>query len=138
MLTNRVDILIEFGECDPSGIVYNPHYFRWFDTGLHAMLRKAGFEFRAMLAERGADGIPLVDMRAKFHLPSRYGDRVVMETSVTKLSRCAFDLRHRLLRGEQVAVEGFETRVWTVFDAAEGRIKAAPLPADIITALSGD
>ena len=27
MLTNKRTVLVEFGHCDPSGIVYNPNYF---------------------------------------------------------------------------------------------------------------
>ena len=32
MLTNRRDVEIEFGDCDPAGIVYYPNYFRMFDA----------------------------------------------------------------------------------------------------------
>lgn len=136
MLSNRRTVLIEWGDCDPSGIVFNPRYFAWFDASLHALLAKAGFTLSGLVAEYGIDGIPLVENRAKFHAPSRYGDTVTLETQVTALHRCAFDLQHRLLRGDTLAVEAWETRVWTAFDAEAGRVRARPLPPAVIQALS--
>ena len=32
MLTNRRDVRIVWGDCDPAGIVYYPRYFEMFDT----------------------------------------------------------------------------------------------------------
>lgn len=137
MLSNRYEVFIEFGDCDPTGIVFHPRYFAWFDASVHALWRSAGFTL-AQLAERyGIDGIPLVETRAKFLSPSRSGERVVVETTVTAVHRCAFDLRHRLLKGDAVAVEGFETRIWTTLDPATGRIKAAPIPPEVVALLSG-
>jgi len=138
MLTCRREFVIEWGDCDPSGIVFNPHYFVWFDASLHALLGKAGFNIRQLMTGMGIDGIPLVDMKAKFLAPCRYGDAVVMETSVVGLHRAAFDLHHRLLNGGQLAVEAFETRVWTVFDAEQRRIRAASLPPAVASRLAGE
>jgi len=43
---------------------------------------------------------------------------VTVESSITEFKRSSFNVHHRLLRGEELAVEGFETRVWTIFDRA--------------------
>ena len=32
MLVNSRQVEIEFGDCDPAGIVYYPNYFRMFDA----------------------------------------------------------------------------------------------------------
>jgi hypothetical protein len=32
MLINRRTIRIEWGDCDPAGIVFYPRYFEWFDA----------------------------------------------------------------------------------------------------------
>ncbi|MDE2166974.1 MAG: acyl-CoA thioesterase [Alphaproteobacteria bacterium] len=136
MLINRRSFMIQFGDCDPSGIVYNPRYFEWFDISLHALLARGDLRLRQMIEEFGIDGIPMVESRAKFLAPSRYGDEIVIETSVAKLHRCAFDLHHRLFNADTLAVEAFETRVWTVIDPQEGRIRARPLPAAVIARFS--
>ena len=137
MLSNRRAIRVEFGDCDPSGIVFHPHYFSWFDASVHALLRAGGVTLEQLLAEYRIDGIPLAESRIKFHLPSRAGDRLDIETTVTGIHRCAFDLHHRLLKEEALAVEAFETRVWTAFDPEQGRIRAQALPEKMIRLFSG-
>ena len=138
MLSSRKRILVEFGDCDPVGIVFNPRYFAWFDASVHGLLRGAGLTLHQLIADYGIDGFPIVETKTKFFVPSRYGDEVVVETTVTKIYRCAFDLHHRLLKGDVLAVEAFETRVWTAMNENEGRVRAEPLPPEIVEILSGD
>lgn len=137
MFSNSRDVHVEFGHCDPSGIVFNPNYFIWFDFSVHALLARAGMTLKSMIDEFGIDGIPLVDNKAQFKAPSRWGDDLVIETTVSALHRSAFELHHRVLNNGVVAVECTETRVWTVFDAQENRIRAKPLPQKVIDIFSG-
>ena len=71
-------------------------------------------------------------------MPSWFDDEVTVETQATAFRTSSFDVRHRLRKGAsgELAVEAFETRVWTVVDPADPeRIKAHPLPAAVIAAL---
>ena len=136
MLTNTRTVLVEFGHCDPSGIVYNPNYFIWFDSSVHALLARGGLSFKAMVAELGVDGIPVVEYRTKFLSASRWGDELRIESSIVKLHRCAFDIEHRVVNAGVVAVECAETRVLTALDA-QGRPRARDLPEKIVALLSG-
>ena len=91
-----------------------------------------------LFAEEGV-GIPMVETRAKFLLPSRFGDEVTVETTVTRLGRSSFDVHHRLLKNGKLGVECFETRVWTAVDrAAGGALKSRALPEDLKRRLTGD
>ena len=112
MLTNRQNIRIEWGHCDPAGIVYFPRYFEFFDACTRALFERAGFFKRDMLKTYDIAGIPVVDMKASFMIPSRYGDEVVVESSITKWGTTSFVVRHRLMKGDAMAIECFETRVW--------------------------
>jgi 4-hydroxybenzoyl-CoA thioesterase len=112
MLTNRETIRIEWGDCDPAGIAYFPRYFEYFDRCTRALFERAGFFKRHMLKTYAISGIPVVDMKAQFMIPSRYGDDVVVESSVSKWGDSSFVVRHRLMRGDALAIECFETRVW--------------------------
>ena len=48
-------------------------------------------------------------------------------------------MHHRLLKGGELVVEGFGTRVWVVADPLDPeRIKAHPSPAAVIAALGGE
>ena len=133
MLTNRRTIKVAWGECDPADIIFYPRYFEWFNEGTTALFERAGLVKRQMLKDHGIIGMPIVDARAKFIIPSSYGDEVVLESAVAEWRRSSFEIRHRVLRGEAVAVEGQETRVWAAADPANpGRIKAQAIPAEII------
>ena len=81
--------------------------------------------------------IPMVDTRAKFLLPSRFGEELTVETSITRFGRSSFDVQHRVLKDEDLAVECSETRVWARIDPADpGRLKSQPIPEAVIQALS--
>ena len=136
MLTNERSVPVEFGHCDPSGIVYNPNYFIWFDFSVHALLARGGLSLKAMIAEFGIDGIPVVEYRSKFLAPVRWGDELLIETSVVNLHRCAVDIQHRVLNAGVLAVDCTETRVCTALDPQQGRVTARAWPEKVVAQLS--
>jgi 4-hydroxybenzoyl-CoA thioesterase len=139
MLTNRHQVTIEWGHCDPAGIVYFPNYFTYFDSSTNALfLRALGFNKYEMLKVYDIVGIPLVYVQARFIVPSVFGDVVTIESSVEDIKRSSFRMRHRLLRGETLAVEGHETRVWVGRDPADPqKLKGRPIPPEVIARLQG-
>jgi 4-hydroxybenzoyl-CoA thioesterase len=137
MLTNSRTVVVEFGHCDPSGIVYNPNYFIWFDFSVHALLTRGGLSLKAMIADFGIDGIPVAEYRTKFLAPSRWGDELLIESSIAHLHRCAFDIEHRVINAGVLAVECAETRVCTALDAQQRRVRARELPEKLVVLLSG-
>ena len=137
MLTNKRNVRIVWGDCDPAGIVFYPRYFEMFDTSTTALFERAlGMTKHQFIKTYESVGYPMVDTRARFLLPTRYGDDVVIETEITEIKRSSFSLRHRLMKDGELAVEGFETRVWVGRDPADpDRIKAKPLPDAIVAKL---
>ena len=135
MLSNTRHRTIEWGDCDPAGIVFNPRYFEWFDAATAALFAQAlGVTKAAMVRRYDIVGIPLVDTRATFHVPCSYGDEVRIESTVAEFRRSSFDVRHRLLRADgALAVEGFETRVWVGrHPDRPGGIRAQPIPEEVL------
>ncbi len=135
MLANTRIVPVAFGDCDPSGIVYNPNYFVWFDLSVHALLERGGLSLKGLMAEFGIDGIPVVEYRTRFLAPARWGDELSIETSVTGLHRSAFDIQHRVFNAGVLAVDCSETRVCTAHDPGEGRVRARPLPDSVVEIL---
>jgi 4-hydroxybenzoyl-CoA thioesterase len=133
LLTNIRNILVEWGDCDPAGIVYYPRYFEWFDASTAALFAAAGVSNGVMHKTYRILGIPMVDTRATFFIPSRFEDELTVESTVLEFRRSSFDVRHRMLKHGKLAVEGFETRVWTVRDADDPeRLRSQPIPAEVI------
>jgi len=138
MFTNSRTLRIEWGDCDPAGIVFYPRYFAMFDTSTTALFERAlgmtKFEF---LKTYDCLGYPMVDTRARFLSPTRYGDDVVIETKLTELKRSSFSIAHVLMKGDRLAVEGFETRVWVGRDPDDpDKIKSKPFPPEVTERLT--
>lgn len=128
MLTIKRPLRIEWGDCDPAGIVYFPRYFELFDASTAALV-----ELAMGMIKREAN------CRARFHAPSRFGDDVVIESEVTSVKRSSFEITHRLIRDDgTVAAEGFETRVWVGRDPSDpDKIKSKPIPDEVAARLKG-
>ncbi len=121
-------LMIEWGHCDPAGIVFNPRYFEFFDWSTAMLLFAAsGMTKAEMIATFGVSGAPVVSTEAKFLKPCSFGDEVTIVSTILKVGRASFDVEHRLLKGDTLAVEGRETRVWTVADG-KGGLRSEPLP----------
>jgi len=133
MLVNKRSIHVEWGDCDPLGIVYFPRYFEFFDACTNALFERVGLPKQEMLRKYEIAGIPLVESRARFLLPSSFGDAVVIESNITEWGKASFSVYHRLFKGEELAVEGFEKRVWVVHARGEkNKIKSQLIPREII------
>ena len=131
MLSNTLSRRIEWGDCDPAGIVFNPNFFAFFDHGTTMLYEAAGWPKQVMLEKFGAAGCPLVNTQAAFKAPCRYGDDVTIVSSIADIRNSSFDIRHELFHGEKLCVEGFETRVWTTRDPETGRLGSAPIPEEV-------
>jgi 4-hydroxybenzoyl-CoA thioesterase len=133
-LLSRWQFRIEWGHCDPAGIVFNSRFFEFFDWGTWTLFERALGVRPPDLAETfGIIGLPLVDSSARFLAPVRFGDVVTLTSQANEFRSARFDVRHRLTVGEVLAVEGCETRVWATSDPADAsRIKPLPVPEDVV------
>ena len=135
-LTHRRQLTVEWGHCDPAGIVFNSRYFEFFDHSTWLL-----FEHALALPPAGIGAIygvsmPLVDAKASFLLPAKLGDLVEIETTIGEFRRSSFDVRHRMWNGGRLAVEGHEIRVWAERDPSDAtRLRAKAIPAEVIARL---
>ncbi len=137
MLVNRRTLRIEWGQCDPAGIVFYPQYLIIFDTSTGWLFERTGLKPLAMRKKYGIVGIPIVEVGARFIMPCRFDDEVIVESEVSEWGRSSFTVRHRVLKEGKLALEGFEKRVWAApHPERPGAIQAQPVPAEIIASLS--
>jgi len=130
----RRQLTVEWGQCDPAGIVFNPRFFEMFDASSWLLFEAAlGVKPQELAAAYGIIGIALVDARANFLKPAKFGDAVEIASRVSEFRRSSFDVEHRLSVNGELAVEGQETRVWAVRDTADPeKIATAAIPAEVI------
>lgn len=131
MLTNTRAVRIEWGDCDPAGIIFFPNYFRIFDHSttmlFEVVLGMTKFE---MFKRLEFTGWPLVRTQAKFIKPTRFGDDVTVASKII-FGRASFEVEHRLSLNGDLCAECSEKRVWTVRDAG-GRLKSHPVPEAVL------
>jgi 4-hydroxybenzoyl-CoA thioesterase len=130
---------IHWGDCDPAGIIYYPNYFEIFDRCTTLMLEQAiGMTKRQYLLAYDFTGHPCVETRGRFLRPTRFGDDVVVESTIVSIGSSSFKVQHRLSKDGELVVEGSETRVWVRRQSAETMsIKAHPIPDDVVARLGG-
>jgi 4-hydroxybenzoyl-CoA thioesterase len=133
-LVYRRQFFIEWGHCDPAGIVFNSRFFEYFDWSAWQLFEKALGVRPADLARAfGVVGIPLVDAKAQFIRPAKFNDLADMTSEVVEFRRSSFEVRHRISIAGELAVEGSETRVWAVQDPGNPvKLKTVRIPAEVV------
>jgi 4-hydroxybenzoyl-CoA thioesterase len=129
--SNTRKVRIEWGDCDPAGIIFYPRYFQIFDASTALLFETAlGMSKFEMFKQLPFTGFPLVRTQARFLRPTRFGDDVTVESTIT-FGRSSFDVTHRLSAKDELCAECNEKRVWTVRDA-QGKLMSHPVPEDVL------
>ena len=105
MLINRRTLRIEWGQCDPAGIVFYPQYLIIFDTSTGWLFERTGLTPSPMRKKYGIVGMPIVEVGARFVMPCRFDDDIVVESEVSEWGRSSFTVRHRILKAGELALE---------------------------------
>ena len=130
---HRRQLRVQWGHCDPAGIVFNSRFFEFFDWNTWLMFEAAlGVAVSELEGVYGIMGLPLVDAKARFIKPAKFNDVVEIASQVNEFRRSSFDVAHRLYVDGELAVDGSETRVWTARDPNDPlRLQAIPIPAAV-------
>jgi 4-hydroxybenzoyl-CoA thioesterase len=89
----RTSVQVRFGDVDHAGIVYYPHFFIYFHEAFEDFFNDAGISYVQLLDERRI-GFPTVHVDTDYKAPLRYGDRLDIEVSVSKLSNRSVVMRY--------------------------------------------
>jgi len=129
--THTVDV--QFGDCDPAGIVFFPNFSRWMDAASLAYFMQCGVPpWRELVKTRSIVGTPLLEINTKFLKSVTYGERIVVHTHVEEWRDKVFIQVHKVMRGDEVVCEGREVRAFVKRDADNpDRLRAVPVPEDI-------
>lgn len=131
--TTHFTVDVQFGDCDPAGIVFFPNFSRWMDAASLAFFMQCGVPpWRELVKTRGIVGTPLLEIHTRFVKAVTYGERISIATHVEEWREKAFIQLHRVTRGDELICEGRETRVFVRRDADDpDRLRAIPVPEDI-------
>ena len=124
---------VQFGDCDPAGIVFFPNFLRWMDQASLAYFRACGLPpWRELERSRGIVGTPLLEIHTRFAKSATYGEILDIETVIEDWAAKTFRHRHVIRRNGAVLCEGTEVRAFVVSDPQDpSRLRAIPIPDDI-------
>ncbi|MEO8935464.1 MAG: thioesterase family protein [Burkholderiaceae bacterium] len=126
--TTHYPIDVQFGDCDPAGIVFFPNFSRWMDASSAFFFRSCGLPPWSEMTELpGSVGAPLLEIHTKFIKSATYGETLEVRTRIEAWRAKVFIQHHRVQRGDELICEGRETRAFCVRDG-EGRLRAVPIP----------
>jgi 4-hydroxybenzoyl-CoA thioesterase len=130
----RRQFTVEWGHCDPAGIVFNRRFFEYFDWSAWQLFEAAlNVKPNELATAFGIVGIPLVGAKARFLRPAKFNDVADIASEVSEFRRSSFEVMHRISIGGALAVEGSETRVWAGRDPDDPvKMKGVPIPAAVI------
>jgi 4-hydroxybenzoyl-CoA thioesterase len=131
--TTHHTVDVQFGDCDPAGIVFFPNFSRWMDAASLAFFMQCGVPpWRELVKTRGIVGTPLLEINTKFIKSVTYGERIIIHTHIEEWREKVFIQMHKVMRGEDVICEGREVRAFVKRDADNpDRLRAIPVPEDI-------
>lgn len=114
---------VRFVETDMMGVVHHANYFQWFEVGRVEYLRKAG----VYLLDLIGDGIlfPITEVQCKYKASARFDDYVLIETTMTGLSRAKMVFSYRVVR-EADGIVLAEGQTENVFTGEAGKIIRLP------------
>jgi 4-hydroxybenzoyl-CoA thioesterase len=135
--TVTTTIRVEWGDCDPAGIVYYPNFFHWCDVATWNFFAASGLPLIELQKRYGIVGFPLLEASATFRVPSRPQDLLTIATSVGTLRRKTLELRHAFSRDGAALLEAREIRVWAHHDATRPNgLRSAAIPPEVVARLT--
>ena len=126
--TTTYEIQVQFGDCDPAGIVFFPNFSKWMDASSLNFFVQCGVPtWRELVKTTGIIGTPLLEIHTRFMRPATYGDTLHVHTSVETWNAKTFVQKHVVKKGDDVLCEGRETRAFCIHPEGS-RLQAIPVP----------
>jgi acyl-CoA thioester hydrolase len=111
--TSTTQMRVRFAETDLMGIVHHSSYLLYFEAGRVEWLRARGVAYNDW-ADKGVH-LPVVEANLAYKSPARFDDVLTVETVLSELRAASMKFSYRVLRGEQLLVEGM-TRLACIDD----------------------
>jgi 4-hydroxybenzoyl-CoA thioesterase len=131
--TTLYTVTVQFGDCDPAGIVFFPNFSRWMDAASLSFFMQCGVPpWRELVKTRGIVGTPLLEINTRFIKSVTYGETITIATHVEEWRDKVFVQLHRVTRADELICEGREVRAFVKRDPNDpDRLRAIPVPDDI-------
>jgi acyl-CoA thioester hydrolase len=111
-------VRVYYEDTDAQGVVYYANYFRFLERARTEWLGSLGVDMVQLMAEERRIFV-VAEVQAKFLVPARLNDILIVTARLTSLTRVSFDIEQNIYRG---AIDGEQLLA--------ANVKAAYLDAD--------
>lgn len=128
-------VRVLYGDTDAAGVVYNANFLRYFEIGRTELMREWVCTYSEI--EKMGFILPVTESWARYKAPALYDDLLLIETSISEISKVKCKFSYRICRKEtdsdraKLLVKGY-----TVHVAVDRAGKMTSLPEEIINKLS--
>jgi acyl-CoA thioester hydrolase len=102
--SHTITIVPRYNETDQGGVVHHSVYPVWFELGRTELLRANNVAYKD-LEEAGVFFV-VAELRVKYRRPARYDEKLLLETSCSKVTASRVEHIYKLTRGGEVLAEG--------------------------------
>ena len=128
--SHKYDIQVDWGDCDPAGIVFYPNFYRWMDRGFWLLFGSRGLTLDVLRERYKALGGPLVDTGATFLQPVQPGEILTVSSLIQHWGTKSFRIEYKFARQTLPIATGFEVRVWGAL-GKDGSVTSRAIPHEV-------
>ncbi|MBM4016284.1 MAG: acyl-CoA thioesterase [Planctomycetes bacterium] len=135
-IVHRTRTSVRYHETDQMGVVHHSNYICWFELGRTEMMKAHGLDYAEL--ERAGCLLAVVDVGLRHVAPARFGDEIVVETTIAEVERVRVRFEYAVRR-----VDGAATllcRGHTLLAGTDRQLRPRRLPEAVrtrMTALAG-
>ncbi|HEY7680612.1 MAG TPA: thioesterase family protein [Terriglobia bacterium] len=123
---------VYWSDCDPAGIMYYPHFFRFFEIAEEDLFASLGLP-RPQVMERYKIGFPRVETWARFRKPANQGDLVALTIWIERRTEKSLLYCYEVRRDGETDLIA-EGSSWLVC-VKRPEFHPAPLPPEVLELL---
>lgn len=99
----QLPIRVYVEDTDAGGIVFYANYLKYMERARTELMRTLGYDKPALF-----EGMQFVvhGVELKYHRPAVLDDQIIATARMIKLSRAAFVIEQKVLRGDELLVNG--------------------------------
>lgn len=96
MYKSITKLKVRYAETDQMGIVHHSNYYVYFETAREDFIIGAGISYKEM--EDMGIMMPLIETQCRYLEGAKYGDTLIIETSLEELSAVKVVLTYKVIR----------------------------------------
>lgn len=121
--SDTIEIIPRYCETDKAGVVHHSVFGIWFELGRTELLRVNGLAYKDL--ESAGVNFVVAELSIKYRRPARYDEKLLLETTCSKVTASRIEHRYKLFRISDNAVLAQGSSVLACINS-NGKIRQIP------------